>query len=127
MDGIIACAKTCLENDIPVGIGNDTGCPFIVHYNFWRELYYYHKYVGVSNAFALYSATLGNAEIAGINNETGSIEKGKYADMIAVRQNPLEDLTVLRDVSMVVTKGKLIRNPKVKRMKNVDVLLDKYM
>ncbi len=29
MDGIIDCAKACLENDIPVGLGTDTGCPFI--------------------------------------------------------------------------------------------------
>lgn len=39
MDGIIACAKACRENGIPVGLGNDTGCPFVLHYNFWRELH----------------------------------------------------------------------------------------
>ena len=127
MDGMIECAKTCLENDIPVGLGNDVGCPFIVHYNFWRELCYFHKYVGASNADTLYTATLGNAKIAGIDNETGSIEEGKCADLIVVTGNPLEDLSVLRHISMVMTKGTLIMNPKVKPMAGIDELLDKYM
>ena len=127
MDGIIECARTCRENGIPVGLGNDVGCPFIVHYNFWRELCYYHKYVGASNEEALHTATMGNAQIAGIDKETGSLEKGKSADLIVVKENPLEDLTVLRNVSMVMVRGRLIRNPKVKRMKYVDDLLDRYM
>ncbi len=127
MDGIIECARTCRENGIPVGLGNDVGCPFIVHYNFWRELCYYHKYVGASNEETLHTATMGNAQIAGIDNETGSLEKGKNADLIVVKENPLEDLTALRNVSMVMVRGRLIRNPKVKRMKYVDDLLDRYM
>ena len=65
--------------------------------------------------------------IAGIDKETGSIEKGKSADMIVIKDDPLEDLSVLRNVSMVMIKGKLIRHPKVKRMKDVDDLLDRYM
>ena len=70
---------------------------------------------------------MGNAQIAGIDNETGSLEKGKSADLIVVKENPLEDLTALRNVSMVMVRGRLIRNPKVKRMKYVDDLLDRYM
>ena len=127
MDGIIECARACRDSGIPVGLGNDVGCPFILHYNFWRELYYYHKYVGASNRETLYTATLGNAGLAGIAGETGSIEKGKSADLIVVKQNALDDLTDLRNVSMVMVRGDLIRNPKVKRMKHVDDMLDRYM
>ena len=43
-EGIIACAKAALENGIPVVLGNDVGCPWITQYDFWRELYYFHKY-----------------------------------------------------------------------------------
>ena len=127
MDGMIDCAKACLENGIPVGLGNDVGCPFVLHYNFWRELCFYHKYIGASNRDALYAATLGNAKIVGIDSETGSIEKGKSADMIVVQGNPLEDLSVLRNVSEVIMKGKRIREPKIKRMNAVDSLFDRYM
>lgn len=47
-NGILDCAKACLENGIPVGLGTDTGCPYVTHYDMWRELNYYHKYCGVS-------------------------------------------------------------------------------
>ena len=93
LEGIIDCAKTCIENNIPVGLGSDVSCPFVVHYNFWRELYYFNKYIGRSAQEAIHRATLGNAAIAGIDKETGSIEAGKSADMIAVKGNPLDDLT----------------------------------
>ena len=73
-DGIIACAVSCLKNGIPVGLGTDTGCPYITHYDMWREAYYFHKFCGVSNAFALYTATKRNAELAGLGSITGSIE-----------------------------------------------------
>jgi len=127
LDGIIDCAKTCIENDIPVGLGSDVSCPFVVHYNFWRELYYFNKYIGRSSKETLYRATAGNAAIAGIDKETGSIEAGKCADMIVVKDDPLSDLTALRNVSMVVAKGKLIRRPRHKHMKAIDELLDRYM
>lgn len=127
LDGIIECAKTCLEEGIPVGLGNDVGCPFIVHYNFWRELCYFQKYVGASAKDTLYTATLGNAKIAGIDGETGSIEPGKCADLIVVNGNPLEDLSRLRRVSMVMARGNLITSPKVIKMDGIDDLLDKYM
>lgn len=127
MEGIIACAKTCLEEGIPVGLGSDVGSPFIVNYNFWRELCYFHKYVGASNNLTLHTATLRNAEIAGIGAITGSIEPGKSADLIAVKDNPLDDLSALRHVSMVMTRGVLIKEPKYRQMNGVDELLDKYM
>jgi len=127
MDGAISGAKTCLAEGIPVGIGNDVGCPFITHYNFWRELCYFHKYVEASKQETLHLATLGNAQILGLDDFIGSIERGKSADMIVVRNNPLDDLTALRDVQIVMTRGKLIRNPHVKRMREIDTLLDRYM
>lgn len=126
-EGIIDCAKAALENDIPVVLGNDVGCPWITQYDFWRELYYFHKYVGVSNAFVLYTATKHSAEMAGIDDITGSIEKGKCADMIVTSQNPLEDLRALRHVDMVIANGTLIRDPKIKKKTQVEAELDKFI
>ena len=126
-EGIVDCAKAALANDIPVVLGNDVGCPWITQYDFWRELYYFHKYVGVSNSFAIYTATKRSAELAGIGNLTGSIEKGKFADLIVTAKNPLEDLKVLRNLEMVVAKGKVIEHPTVKKRKNVEAELDKFL
>ena len=126
-EGIIACSKAALENNIPVALGNDVGCPWVAQYDFWRELVYFQKYVGVSASFAIHTATLKNAELAGLKDITGSIEKGKSADMIAVKENPLEDLCALRNVSMVMCQGRLNRHPSFKRNKTVDEQLDRFL
>ncbi len=126
-EGIIDCAKAAIANDIPVVLGNDVGCPWITQYDFWRELYYFHKYVGVSNTFALYTATCRGAEIAGIGDITGTLEPGKCADMIVVEKNPLEDIRALRNVDMVVSQGKVLRSPKVKKKQIVETELDKFL
>ena len=126
-EGIIDCAKAAIANDIPVVLGNDVGCPWITQYDFWRELYYFHKYVGVSNTFALYTATCRGAEMAGIGDITGTLELGKCADMIVVEKNPLEDIRALRNVDMVVSQGKVLRSPKVKKKQIVETELDKFL
>lgn len=126
-EGVIDCAKAAVKNGIPVVLGNDVGCPWITQYDFWRELCYFRKYVGVSNAFAIYTATKRSAELAGVGDETGSIEKGKCADMIVLSGNPLDDLRVLRKIDTVITRGKIYKHPKVKRNKKVDYELDKFL
>lgn len=126
-EGIIDCAKAAIANDIPVVLGNDVGCPWITQYDFWRELYYFHKYVGVSNTFALYTATCRGAEMAGIGDITGTLDPGKCADMIVVEKNPLEDIRALRNVDMVVSQGKVLRSPKVKKKQIVETELDKFL
>lgn len=126
-NGVIDCSKAALENNIPVALGNDVGCPYVTHYDFWRELCYFVKYVGVTPAFALYTATLGNATLAGIGDRTGSIEVNKDADIIVVDENPLNNLETLRNVKMVFARGTLVKNPKVKRFEEVDQNLDPFL
>ena len=126
-DGIVECARAALANDIPVVLGNDVGCPWITQYDFWRELCYFHKYTGVSNAFALYTATKRSAELAGIGDITGSIEKGKCADMIVTKDNPLDRLEALRHVDMVIARGRVIDRPKIKVNSLVERELDKFL
>ena len=126
-EGIIACAKAALENDIPVVLGNDVGCPWITQYDFWRELCYFRKYVGVSNAFALHTATGRAAEVMGLGSVTGTVEVGKSADLIVTRGNPLADLRVLRSVDMVVARGRRYDAPRVKYNARVMAELDRFL
>ena len=125
-EGMLDCAKKCLENDIPVGLGTDTACPFVTHYDMWRELRYFQKYLGVSNEFAIHTATEVNAKIAGIDDETGTIEEGKSADFMVVDGNPLENLEALRNPKAVALRGEMINNPKVKKFQYVEDELDLY-
>ena len=126
MDGIVGCAKACLSAGIPVGLGTDTACPYVTQYDTWRELVYFRRFCGVTAAQALYTATLGNAKIAGIEKETGSIEPGKSADFVVCRDNPLNDLTTLREPSMVFFRGKKI-SPRQNRIREADQELDNYL
>lgn len=126
-EGIIECAKAALANNIPVVLGNDVGCPWITQYDFWRELYYFHKFVGVSNAFALYTATSRSAELAGLGDVTGTVAAGKCADLIVTAENPLDDLRALRHVEQVMARGRLYAHPKFRKRKNVTAELDKFL
>ncbi len=126
-EGIIDCARAALASGVPVALGNDVGCPWITQYDFWRELVYFRHYVGASRALALHTATLGNATLAGIGGETGSVEAGKCADLVVCAENPLEDLRALRHVDMIMARGNLVRNPKVSRNAKVDAELNKYL
>lgn len=126
-EGIIECAKAALAHDIPVVLGNDVGCPWITQYDFWRELYYFHKFVGVSNAFALYTATGRSAELAGLGDVTGTVAAGKCADLIVTAENPLDDLRALRHVEQVMARGRLYAHPKFRERKNVTAELDKFL
>ena len=81
----------------------------------------------MSNRFALYTATLRNAQLAGVGDITGSIEPGKSADFIVTKQSPLEDLRALQHLELVVCRGRTVKKPSPKRNKTVDALLDPYL
>ena len=100
------------------------GCPYVTHYDMWRELYYYHMYCGVSNAFALYTATALNAKLSGVDSFTGTLEKGKFADIILCKDNPLEDLSALRELTSVYKEGIYYDPSQLKKYTNVEKELD---
>ncbi len=126
-DGIIALAKANLASGVPVGLGTDVGCPYITHYDMWRELNHFVKYCGVTPAFALYSATKLNARLAGISDVTGSVEVGKQADLIVCTDDPLKSPSALRTLDMVVKGGYRIDKPQVKKMPEVERELDNFL
>ena len=125
--GILDCAKACLAAGIPVGLGTDTGCPYITHYDMWREVYYFHKFCGVDNQKALWTATAGNAAILGQSDKLGQVKPGLCADLIATRENPLENLQALRNVNMVMARGKLVDCSKLKKDEETERELDKFL
>jgi imidazolonepropionase-like amidohydrolase len=64
---------------------------------------------GMSNSAVIHAATMVNARFFRIEKELGSIEKGKLADMILVRGNPLEDIKVMRNIEKVMINGVFVR------------------
>jgi imidazolonepropionase-like amidohydrolase len=71
------------------------------------------KFGGLTPVRAIQAATVINAEALGWQHDIGSIEKGKYADLIAVSGDPIADITELQRVKFVMKAGKVIRNDSV--------------
>jgi len=65
---------------------------------------------GMSPARAIQSGTIVNAEAMGWRDQIGSIEKGKYADLVAVPGDPLADITELQRVKFVMKGGKIVKH-----------------
>jgi len=61
-------------------------------------------------ARALQAATMTNAEVLGWQDRVGSIDKGKFADLIALPGDPLADITALQKVDFVMKGGRIVRN-----------------
>jgi len=68
------------------------------------------RHGGLTAARAIQGGTIINAEVMGWKDRVGSIEKGKYADVIAVPGDPLTDITALQRVQFVMKGGKVIRS-----------------
>ena len=65
---------------------------------------------GLSPARAIQAGTTINAEVMGMQDRVGSIDKGKYADLIAVSGDPLAAITELQRVKFVMKGGIVVRN-----------------
>ena len=65
---------------------------------------------GMTPAQAIQAATIVNAEMMGWQDQIGSVEKHKFADMIAVSGDPLKDITELHRVRFVMKGGRVVRN-----------------
>ena len=68
------------------------------------------RHGGLTPVRAIQAGTVVNAEVMGWQNQLGSIDKGKFADLIAVSGDPLADITELQRVRFVMKGGRIIRN-----------------
>jgi imidazolonepropionase-like amidohydrolase len=64
---------------------------------------------GMTPIEAIQAATVNGAELIGWPDDVGVIEAGRYADIIAVRGNPLDDVSVLEDVRFVMKGGRVYK------------------
>ena len=60
---------------------------------------------------AIQAATSVAAKFIGWKDKVGAIKVGLYADIIAVKENPLNDVSALQDVSVVIKEGKVLKLP----------------
>jgi imidazolonepropionase-like amidohydrolase len=65
--------------------------------------------LGLSNAEAVRAATVNAAQLLGIADEVGTLERGKLADIVAVSANPLDDIRTLEQVRFVMKGGRIVK------------------
>ena len=64
---------------------------------------------GMPAMIAIKSATMATADLLGLSDKLGSLEKGKLADVIAVDGDPIQDIKVMKNVSFVMKEGKIYK------------------
>jgi imidazolonepropionase-like amidohydrolase len=74
-----------------------------------REIELYHE-AGMTTLQALRSATVNTARMLGAEQDLGLVAPGKYADLIALDADPLQDIRALRTISVVMKGGQLVRH-----------------
>jgi imidazolonepropionase-like amidohydrolase len=104
----VSMAVTTKGLKIMVGSGVD-GSTF-VHGTQALEFEALVKQAHMSPAAAIQSGTLINAEALGWQDQVGSIDKGKFADLAAVSGDPVADITELQRVKFVMKGGKIVKN-----------------
>jgi imidazolonepropionase-like amidohydrolase len=103
--------KKAVAAGIPIVFGSGATSPAIPHGKQANQFAYYAKW-GLTPAQALQTAYLPAARMLNYDweNHIGSIEKGKFADIIAVSGNPLTDLSEMERVKFVMKGGAVVRN-----------------
>jgi imidazolonepropionase-like amidohydrolase len=101
--------RRALKAGVKIAFGTDAG-GFAWTVNPAKEFAYMVKW-GMTPAQALRSATTSAAELLGWSDQVGSIEAGKFADIVAVSGDPLGDVSVLEKVDFVMKGGKIYKKP----------------
>ncbi len=93
---------------IPVFAGTDAGCKNTKFDELYLTLDMMEKKIHLLKEDVLLSATSLAADILGVGDKVGTIESGKQADILIVKENPLESFLNLKDVVMVIKRGKKV-------------------
>ena len=98
-----------LERGVRFVAGSDAGMQKVFPCDYALIMELMVRELGVSPMHAILSGTKVAAEALGMENEIGTLEVGKRADIIFVRGNPIEDIHSLRDIRFVMTGGGVLK------------------
>jgi imidazolonepropionase-like amidohydrolase len=110
MDSIYKYLHIAYTKKLKIVMGTDVGS-FPWNINETTELEYYVKKAGLTPMDAIKTATSNSAALLGKEQMLGQIKTGLLADIIGVRGNPLEDITLLQHVGFVMKDGKIYKQP----------------
>ncbi|WP_106793188.1 amidohydrolase family protein [Aquimarina sp. Aq78] len=100
--------KKLSENGINVATGTDAGNIGTIHASSYIQEIEAMKKSGISNLDILRASTINAAKGFGLDNQIGSISEGKLADLVILKNNPLENLQNLNSIKEVIKGGKIV-------------------
>jgi imidazolonepropionase-like amidohydrolase len=111
MEMVSEFAQTNVKKAIAAGvkIGMGTDAAVYPHGLNAHELAVYVR-LGMTPLQAIQTTTINDADLLGWSDRIGTLEPGKYADIIAVDGDPLKDVTTLQNVKFVMKGGEVIKN-----------------
>jgi imidazolonepropionase-like amidohydrolase len=101
--------QKALKKKVKIALGTDAGGFDWKEVNQAKEFAYYVNY-GMTPMQAIRSGTVVPAELLGWSDKVGTIEPGKWADLVAVSGDPLKDITELERVKFVMKAGQVYKN-----------------
>ncbi|WP_077357470.1 metal-dependent hydrolase family protein [Virgibacillus halodenitrificans] len=107
------------EAGVMIGIGTDAGTPYNPHYGTYQEFVSMVD-LGIKEIDVISAGTITSAKIAGVEKEQGSIEPGKLANFIVLKENPIQDIRALKNINMVYLKGNLVEIGNVEYLPHLD-------
>jgi imidazolonepropionase-like amidohydrolase len=110
-DDLKASFRKAVKAGVRIAMGTDAGTPFNPHGHNAQELRRMVQF-GLTPMQAIQAATISAATLLGLDQEIGTIEQGKLADLIMVDGNPLDDIAVLEDpsrIQRVIQGGKIVK------------------
>ena len=95
------------QEGVKIIAGTDTPIGYLTPgYSLHKELELLAE-AGLSNLEVLRSATITPAEFFGLENQIGTIEAGKLADLVILNENPLESISNTQNINLVISKGQI--------------------
>ncbi len=105
---LLAILKAYYDAGVTLAVGTDVGNPWMTPgVSFHHELELYQE-AGIPAVEILRMATLGGAAALGIDDQTGSIEEGKQADLVVLSADPTQDIRASRTIAQVFMRGRQV-------------------
>ncbi len=98
--------RKCLMRGVKIVFGSDAGTPFNHHGKQGLEFELMCSF-GMTPLQTLKAATVTNAALLGMSDSVGQIKSGMFADIVAFDKNPLDDITVMKNCTFVMSRGKV--------------------
>jgi imidazolonepropionase-like amidohydrolase len=99
--------KRAVKAGVKIAYGTDAS---VIPHGWNAKDFLYMVNAGMTPMQTIQSATISAADLLDLKSKTGSISVGKYADIIAVEKNPLDDVSILEKVKFVMKDGTIYKN-----------------